>query len=672
MRKPGLAALMMLPLVALVTLAAYSPLQSAQAQGQRPGQAAAATQGARGAAQNPWPATPTRRPALGPEWVRAHYAKQEVMIQMRDGVKLFTAVYSPRDTSHTYPLLMTRTPYSVRPYGADQYPDSLGPAPEFAEEGFIFVYQDVRGCFMSEGDYVNMRPVRDSYRGAADTDETTDNYDTVDWLVTHVANNNGKVGQYGISYPGFYAAAGMVHAHPALVAVSPQAPVTDWFGQDDFHHNGALWLPHCFGFFAGFGHPRPQPNQTGGRPATPLDYGTSDGYQFYLAMGPLPNAEKSYFRGGVPFWNEVMTHDTNDAWWQARNLLPHLKDIKPAVLTVGGWFDAQNLYGAIQVFYHVQKDSPGTDNHVVMGPWYHGGWGGTTGENDGAIPFGQPTAEYFVKNVEQPFFDHYLKGASGPATAVATVFETGANQWHHLEQWPPANAAPAPFYLRAGGRLSLDPPAATDTTAYDEYVSDPARPVPFMDVITLGMPEQYMVADQRFAGRRTDVLVYQTDVLQQPVTIVGPISPSLWVSTSGTDSDFAVKVIDVFPDRYRDIAGNIVGALGGYQMLVRGDLIRGKFRNSLEKPEPFTPDQPTPVAFTTSDVYHTFLPGHRIMVQVQSTWFPLSDLNPQRFENINQAQARDFQKATERVYHTVQRPSQVKVLVLPAGGGRLH
>ena len=665
MRKPGLAALMMLPLVTLVALSAYNPPQSAQTQGQGQGQAAATAQPARGVAQSPWPATPTRRPALGAEWVQAHYSKLEVMIPMRDGVKLFTAIYSPRDTSQTYPLLMTRTPYSVRPYGADQYAGSLGPAPEFAEEGFIFVYQDVRGCFMSEGDYVNMRPVKESYRGASDIDETTDTYDTVEWLVKNVANNNGKVGQYGISYPGFYSAVGMVHAHPALVAVSPQAPVTDWFGQDDFHHNGALWLPHCFGFFAGFGHPRPQPNQTGGRAATPLDYGTNDGYQFYLAMGPLPNAEKNYFRGDVPFWNEVMAHDTKDAWWQARNLLPHLRDIKPAVLTVGGWFDAQNLYGAIQVFYHVQKDSPGTDNHLVMGPWYHGGWGGTTGENDGAIPFGQPTAEYFVKNVEQPFFDHYLKGTSGPATAVATVFETGANQWHQLQHWPPANAAPAAFYLHASGRLSMDPPAATEATGYDEYVSDPAKPVPFMDVITLGMPEQYMVADQRFAGRRTDVLVYQTDVLKQPVTIVGPVSPSLWVATSGTDSDFAVKVIDVFPDRYRDTAGTIVSALGGYEMLVRGDLIRGKFRNSLEKPEPFTPNRPTPVAFTTSDVYHTFLPGHRIMVQVQSTWFPLSDLNPQRFGNINQAQAQDFQKATERIYHTVQRPSQVKVLVLP-------
>ena len=662
MRRTMLGVLTLCCLVPLFARSAQNPAQNpTQGRGASPG----SVQGGRGASQSPWPVTPARRPPLGAEWVQARYAKQEVMIPMRDGVKLLTAIYSPRDTSHTYPFLMTRTPYSVRPYGPDQYPASLGPAPEFAEEGFIFVYQDVRGCFMSEGTFVNMRPVKESYRSAADIDETTDTYDTVDWLVKHVANNNGKVGQYGTSYPGFYTAAGMVHAHPALVAVSPQAPVTDWFGQDDFHHNGAFWLPHAFSFFAGFGHPRPQPNQTGGRAATPLDYGTNDGYRFYLNLGPLPNADRNYFHGDVPYWNEMMAHDTNDAWWRAQNLLPHLKDVTPAVLTVGGWFDAQNLYGAVQVFYHVRKNSPQTDNHIVMGPWYHGGWGGTTGENDGAIPFGQPTAEYFVKSVEQPFFDHYLKGTPAPPTALATVFETGANQWHQLQQWPPATATAAAFYLRADGKLSMDPPGATEGAAYDEYVSDPARPVPFMDVVTQGMPEQYMIADQRFAGRRTDVLVYQSEVLEKPVTVVGPVSPSLWVSTSGTDSDFAVKLIDVFPDRYRDNTGAFNNSLGGYQMMVRGDMIRGKFRKALETPEPFTPNQPTEVTFTTSDIYHTFLPGHRIMIQVQSSWFPLSDLNPQRFENINQAKPSDFQKATERIYHTAAMPSQIKVFTLP-------
>ena len=669
MRKPLLAAsivLLALPGVILATRPMPSGSQ-AVALGRAQTPPSAALQQGPGGAPPPWPITPARRPPLGAEWIQDHYTKQEVQIPMRDGVKLFTAIYSPRDTSHPYPMLMMRTPYSVRPYGADQFPAALGPAPEFAEDGYIFVNQDVRGAFMSEGEFVNMRPVKERYSGPSDIDETTDTYDTVAWLVKNVANNNGKVGQYGISYPGFYTAAGMVHAHPALVAVSPQAPVTDWFGQDDFHHNGALWLPHCFGFFVGFGHPRPQPNQTGGRPDTPFDYGTSDGYEFYLSMGPLANADRNYLHGDVPFWNEVMAHPTNDAWWQARNLLPHLADIKPAVLTVGGWFDAQNLYGAVQVFYHVQKQSPRTDNHLVMGPWYHGGWGGSSGENDGAIPFGQPTAEYFVTKVEKPFFDHYLKGTSTSPTAVATVFETGTNQWHQLRQWPPAEAKEAAFYLHANGRLSMEPPTPAETSSVDEYISDPAKPVPFMDVITMGMPEQYMVADQRFASRRTDVLVYQSDVLTQPVTIVGPLTPSLWVSTSGTDSDFAVKVIDVFPGRYRDAAGQVVPSLGGYQMLVRGDLVRGKFRNSFEKPEPFVPNQPTLVSFTTSDVYHTFLPGHRIMVQVQSSWFPLADRNPQRFENIYQAKAEDFQKATERIYHSAAQPSQVKVRVLAPG-----
>jgi putative CocE/NonD family hydrolase len=352
--------LTLLTVFCLLPLWALGGQNLAPAGGQAQGQGSSAVQGARAASQPLWPATPPRRPPLGVDWVKAHYAKQEVMIPMRDGAKLFTAIYSPRDTSQKYPILMTRTPYSVRPYGEDQYPGSLGPAPEFAEESFIFVYQDVRGAFMSEGTYVNMRPVMESYRSRTDIDETTDTYDTVDWLVKNVKNNNGKVGQYGISYPGFYTAVGMVHAHPALVAVSPQAPVTNWFGQDDFHHNGALWLPHCFGFFAGFGHPRPQPNQTGGRPTTPFDYGTNDGYQFYLNLGPLPNADKIYFHGDVPFWNEVMAHDTNDAWWQAHNLLPHLEDIKPAVLTVGGWFDAQNLYGGTTfTSYSQMRFTPG-------------------------------------------------------------------------------------------------------------------------------------------------------------------------------------------------------------------------------------------------------------------------------------------------------------------------
>jgi putative CocE/NonD family hydrolase len=598
----------------------------------------------------------------GVAWVKEHYTKAEQYVPMRDGVKLFLAVYTPKDTSRNYPILMLRTPYSVRPYGVDQFPANLGPAPEFERAGYIFAYADVRGCFMSEGVYENMRPVKEVKNGPADIDESTDTYDTVDWLVKHVPNNNGRVGQWGISYPGFYTAVGMINAHPALKAVSPQAPVTNWFGQDDFHHNGALWLAHAFGFFSGFGHPRPAPT-TETRPR--FDYGTNDGYEFYLRMGPLSNADKLYFRGDVPFWNELMTHDTNDSFWQAHNLLPHLKDIKPAVLTVGGWFDAQNLYGALQVYYNVKERSPKTKNHLVMGPWWHGGWARTPGASDGQVQFGQPTSQYFVDNIERPFFDFYLKDAPDPSLPAAYVFETGVNQWRKFETWPPADAARKSLYLHADGRLSFDPPVQKETTPYDEYTSDPAKPLPFMDDIVPGMPEQYMVGDQRYAARRPDVLVYETIPLEESVTIVGPVSPSLWVSTSGTDSDFVVKLIDVYPDRFPDEKGDVSNKLGGFQQMVRGDLIRGKFRNSLEKPEPFEPNKPVPVNFTTSDTYHTFQRGHRIMIQIHSTWFPVSDVNPQRFMKIGEAKPSDFQKAVERIYHTPDMASQIKVGIMP-------
>jgi len=601
-------------------------------------------------------------PVPGSAWVQEHYTKHEYYIPMRDGVRLFAAVYSPKDLSRTYPIMLMRTPYSVRPYGVDQFPPTLGPSPEFAREGFIFAYEDVRGCFMSEGAFENMRPVRESYGGPGDIDETTDTYDTIEWLIRNIPNNNGRVGQWGISYPGFYTAAGMIHAHPALKAVSPQAPVTHWFGQDDFHHNGAFWLAHAFGFFSGFGRPRPAPT-TAMRPR--FDYGTNDGYQFYLNMGPLANADQLYFKGDVPFWNEMMAHDTYDDFWKARNLLPRIRDIKPAVLTVGGWFDAQNLYGALQVYYHIEKNSPQTKHHLVMGPWSHGGWARSAGESEGRVRFGQPTATFFEANIERPFFNHYLKDSTDPGLPEAFVFETGVNQWRRLSSWPPPDATRRSLFLHSGGRLSFDPPSGKQPSDYDEYISDPAKPVPFIDEIVPGMPERYMVGDQRFAARRPDVLVYQTEPLETNVTVAGPVMPSLWVSTSGTDADWVVKLIDVYPDRYPDEKGEVESTMGGYQQLVRGDVIRGKFRNSMEKPEPFEPNRPTQVSFTTSDVYHTFQRGHRIMVQIQSTWFPMCDINPQRFMNIHQARASDFQKAVQRVYRTPAMPSHVEVGVLP-------
>ena len=385
--------------------------------------------------------------------VRANYVKQEHGIPMRDGVKLFTSVYLPRDTSRTYPILLNRTPYSVAPYGADSYKASLGPSDLFAKDGFIFVYQDVRGRMMSEGEFEDVRPYKTVKAGPKDIDETTDTYDTIEWLLKNVPNHNGKVGMYGISYPGFYAAMGMIDAHPALKAVSPQAPIADWFVGDDFHHNGALYLPHAFGFFAGFGWPRPRPTT---QPGARFDYGTLDGYQFYLSAGPLSRLNERYFKGQVKFWNDLMAHETYDAFWQARNIRPHLKDIRPAVLTVGGWFDAEDLFGALEVYKNTERQSPGISNSLVMGPWPHGGWARTDGSRLGDVTFGGKTSEYYQQELEYPFFRSVLKGDGKHALAEANVFETGRNQWHALPEWPPKQATRRALYLHAGGRLSFD------------------------------------------------------------------------------------------------------------------------------------------------------------------------------------------------------------------------
>ncbi|HOG29255.1 MAG TPA: CocE/NonD family hydrolase [Vicinamibacterales bacterium] len=602
-----------------------------------------------------------------PASVQAAYTKHEYRIPMRDGVRLFTAVYVPRDRSAVWPILLTRTPYGVAPYGPDAYKSSLGPSsPEFLRSGYIFVYQDVRGRMMSEGEFVNMRPHLAKKAGPADIDESTDAYDTIEWLLRNVPGHNGRVGMWGISYPGFYASAGMIDAHPALKAVSPQAPITDWFIGDDFHHNGALYLPHAFGFLSGFGRPRPAPTtQSGSR----FDFGTEDGYRFYLTLVPLSNANALYLKDTVAFWNEMMAHETYDAFWQARNLRPHLRRIKPAVLTVGGWFDAEDLFGALETYAHVERNSPGATNTLVMGPWAHGGW---TGDGDflGDLRFGSRTGRFFQEHIEFPFFEHHLKDAPDPGLPEACVFETGRNQWRRLDAWPPAEAAAKALYLRPGGRLSWQPPS--EASAFDEYISDPARPVPYINHLAIGMTREHMVDDQRFASRRPDVLTYATDVLDSDVTVAGPIRPSLQVSTTGTDSDWVVKLIDVHPESAAGPSSSGERALGlrpasrmaGYQQLVRGEVMRGKFRDSYEAPQPFVPGEVTRVEYVVPDVFHTFRAGHRIMVQIQSTWFPLVDLNPQTFTNIPAAAKGDFRKATQRVYRGQRAASHIVLSVL--------
>ncbi|MFL5338635.1 MAG: CocE/NonD family hydrolase, partial [Gemmataceae bacterium] len=563
--------------------------------------------------------------------IKEQYTKYEHRIPMRDSKRLFTAVYVPK-LPGKYPFLMMRTPYTVNPYGVDRYPGSLGPSNQFGREGYIFVYQDVRGRWMSEGEFVNMRPHNPHKSGPADIDESTDTYDTIDWLIKHVPNNNGKFGQWGISYPGFYTAAGMIDAHPALKACSPQAPINDWFMGDDWHHNGAFMLPHCFNFIADFGKPRPEPTKKFGY--LRFDHETPDGYDFFLKLGPLANADKKYFKGQVAYWKEVMKHPDYDDYWQARNLRPHLKNIKPAVMTVGGWFDAENLFGALETYKTVEANSPGATNFLVMGPWVHGGWSRGEGDHLGPVQFNAKTAKYFEEKIELPFFEFFLKGKGDGRFPEAYVFETGTNVWRQYDAWPPRTAKPKSLYLRAGGRLAFDGPGE-GPSLFDEYVSDPAKPVPYIDQIGIGMLQEYKTADQRFAACRPDVLTYQTGVLAEDLTVLGQIKVDFHVSTSGTDSDWIVKLIDVYPDDYPDPDPNPKGVkMGGYQQLVRGDILRGKFRNSFSKPEPFQPNSPTPIHFAEQDICHTFRAGHRVMVQVQSSWFPLNDRNPQTFVDI--------------------------------------
>lgn len=583
------------------------------------------------------------------------------MIPMRDGVKLFTAIYAPRDRSQTYPIILNRTPYSVSPYGPEQYRTALGPSLFMQNEKYIFVYQDVRGKFMSEGEWVEVRPHKPRKSGPTDIDESTDTYDTIEWLLKNVPNNSGRVGMWGISYPGFYTSMGSIDAHPALKAASPQAPIADWFIGDDFHHNGALFLPHAFNFFATLGKRRPKPT-TEFPPR--FQHGTPDGYRFFLELGPLANANRKYLHGEVGFWNDLMDHPTYDAYWQARDVRPHLRNIKPAIMTVGGWFDAEDLFGALETYKTIERTNPGARNTLVMGPWFHGGWARSDGDMLGDINFGSKTSLAYQETVELPFFNCLLKDkCTGGQLPEAMVFETGSNTWRRHESWPPKNVESRDLFLNANGKLAFT--ADTAVAGFDEYVSDPARPVPFINGVDIGMTREYMVEDQRFASRRPDVLVYKTDVLDRDVTLAGPIKATLFVSTTGTDSDFIVKLIDVFPDTTADPDPNPTGVrMGGYQMLVRGEPMRAKFRNSFSTPEAMIPGKVTKVEFTLPDVNHAFLRGHRIMIQIQSSWFPLVDRNPQKFVDINRATEADFQKATQRVYRSGSNRSRIAVSVL--------
>ncbi len=603
-------------------------------------------------------------------WIRDNYYKIEQYIPMRDGVKLFTSIYIPKDTTEQHPMLMTRTPYSCAPYGLDKWKNFSGSYLRYyLREGYIMVTQDVRGRWMSEGQFVDVRPFNKDKKTNTDIDEASDTYDAIDWMVKHLPHNNGKVGVFGISYPGFYSTMAAASGHPALKAVSPQAPVTDWFMGDDFHHNGAFFQMDGWAFYSSFGKPRPQPTRIG---PSGFDYYTKDNYKWYLETGAIKNILK-LAGDSIAFWKELYQHPNRDAWWLARNARVSMYDVKPAILVVGGNFDAEDNFGAWNLFKAIRSQSPATNSHIVMGPWYHGQWASLDGTHLGNVQFGSNTSFWYENNIEIPFFNYYLKGKGAePKLPVATIFFSGTNEWKQFSQWPPADKEDETIYLQTGGGLSETAPSKKSD--YTEYISDPAHPVPYTEDVHFHRTREYMTDDQRFASRRPDVLTFQTPEFTKDFTLAGSVIADLQVSLSSTDADFVVKIIDVFPDDFSyepeakaPVRGHDLPAtypMGGYQMLVHGEVMRGRFRESFEKPVAFKPGKVENVKFAVADVAHTFKKGHRLMIQIQSSWFPLVDRNPQKFVDIYTADDSDFTKETIRVYHDSEHASKIILPVL--------
>jgi hypothetical protein len=601
------------------------------------------------------PASPEDR--LG--YFERHYRKSEHRVPMRDGIHLFTQVYSPIDQSELHPIILMRTPYGIPPYG-EVFTNMIFPSLYFLKENYILVFQDIRGRFMSEGTFECFTPYKKNKRSAVDVDESSDAYDTVEWLLRNVPHHNGKVGVWGISYPGFTAAMAALSSHPAVMAISPQAPPGDLFVGDDGHHNGALYLAHYANWLYSVRQARKGPT-TDPRPR--LSYPTPDGYSFFLQLGSLRNITAKVMGNENRPWNDAMAHETYDDYWEAISIYPHLRNIKPAILTVGGWYDAEDLHGTLGTYRFIEKQNPGLQNTIVMGPWAHGRWNLLAGgsEDRGVFSF-SGTRVYFQEKIELPFFNYYLKGKGPLNLPEAVVFETGTDQWTFYDTWPPANTKEKRLFFANHGQLSDEPATGSPASGFDEYVSDPAKPVPYTMQTTTRYYREYFVEDQRFAASRPDVLVYSTEPLSEDLTISGPITAELHVSTTGTDADWVVKLIDVYPDKAPDPRNNPANIrMGGYQRLVRGEIMRGKFRNSFEKPELFVPGKVAKVVFELPDVQHAFLKGHRIMCQVQSSWFPLFDRNPQTFCNIRDADEKDFQKATHRVYRSQKYPSHITV-----------
>ncbi len=594
-------------------------------------------------------------------YIRSNFIKQEVYIPMRDGIKLFTSVYIPMDTGIAHPILMDRTPYSCAPYGKDIYPGRLGPNPSLMRSGYIFVYQDVRGRFKSEGVFTEMTPYKPEKKNK-ETDESSDAWDTIDWLLTNIRPNNGRVGIYGISYPGFYATASLPGAHPAIKAVSPQAPVTDEFIGDDANHKGAFFLMDNFSFLNYFDAHRDGPIEKYERSVFNADI--KDVYDFFLKLGPVSNSNsKKYFNNQGQVWSEYIAHDTYDEYWKSRNIRTHLKNILPATLLVGGWFDAEDLFGALETYRTIEQNNPGSKNQLVMGPWTHGAWANDQWTGFASHEFGMNVNQHYRDSLETPFFEFFLKDKGVFNIPEATVYETGSNTWRSFDHWPPAKTKMVAHYLDPKGKLIVSKP--NQPSSYISFTSDPSDPVPYTGVKKAERNNEYMTEDQRFLSNRKDVVSFLSDTLNDELHLAGPITADIFISTSGTDVDMIVKIIDVLPERIPIHSGQKSdNQNGGMQRLVRADVFRGKFRKSFEKPEPFVPGKVEEIKYELPDVSHVFGKGHRIMVQIQASWFPLVDRNPQKFMRIPDAKESDFRKAEIRIQTNSSYPSSIALPVL--------
>ncbi|HYL85070.1 MAG TPA: CocE/NonD family hydrolase [Candidatus Angelobacter sp.] len=587
------------------------------------------------------------------------FDKTEVMIATRDGVKLHTEIYSPKNAPEPLPIVFERTPYGLSD-DEKGFSRKLNRYAEMIPDGYIFVFQDIRGRYGSEGKFVMQRPVRDP-KDAKAIDEGTDTYDTIDWLVKNVPNNNGRVGLLGISYGGWLTVMGMLEPHPALKAVSEQASPADMFLGDDFHHNGAFRLSYGFEYSTMM-----ETDKTN----FSFQFDRFDTYDWYLRLGALSNANKNYLHGALPTWNDFVAHPNYDSFWKKQAMPYILTRPKVPNLNVAGWWDQEDFYGPMKIYEILEKEDPDHLNYLVAGPWNHGGWGGGAGNSLGAISFGSDTARYFRKNIEAPWFAYWLKNKGTLPLKEALLFQTGSDTWVQFDSWPPHQAKMQELYFREDGKLSFDAPKADAPQAFDSYVSDPAHPVPYRNrPIDMTYPGDHpgswytwLVQDQRFVDNRPDVLSWQTEELKEDLTLAGQVTAKLYASTTGSDADWIVKLIDVYPEKFPEN-----WKLSGYELMIADEVFRGRFRHSFENPEAVEPGAVTPYTVGLHTANHVFKKGHRIMVQVQSTWFPVIDRNPQKFvPNIFEARESDYQKATHRVYRSKRYPSGVEISVLPS------